>query len=170
VKNTKLDEIDFRILNLLVRNGRASFARLGEEVDLSPHGAADRVRRLLRDDVITQFTAIVDLGTVGRDLDALIDASLRTIIVPEKFEQKVGELHAVRELTFLTGRFDYQLRVACCDRDELDHTVRAIRKAGAAQTETRIVMRATAYIRPVRGTGGSDRSSAPPARSTSPPG
>jgi hypothetical protein len=76
----------------------------------------------------------------------------------------------VRELTFLTGRFDYQLRVACCDPDELDHTVRAIRKAGAAQTETRIVMRATPYIRPVRQASGNHRSSTPPARAIRPSG
>jgi len=54
----------------------------------------------------------------------------------------VALLPAVREMAFVTGRFDYQLRVACLDADDLDHTVRAIRgEAGAAGTETRIVMR-----------------------------
>jgi Lrp/AsnC family leucine-responsive transcriptional regulator len=37
------------------------------------------------------------------------------------------------------------VRVACRDADDLDATVRAIRgEAGAAQTETRIVLRAAA--------------------------
>jgi Lrp/AsnC ligand binding domain len=45
----------------------------------------------------------------------------------------------------VTGRFDYQVRVACDDIGELDATVRSVRDAGAAQTETRIVLRSTAF-------------------------
>ena len=52
----------------------------------------------------------------------------------------------MRELAFVTGRFDYHVRVACHNADDLDATVRAIRRdGGAAQTETRIVLRANAY-------------------------
>jgi Lrp/AsnC family leucine-responsive transcriptional regulator len=50
-------------------------------------------------------------------------------------------LPAVREIAFVTGRFDYHVRVACRGADDLDATVRAIRHEGAAATETRIVLR-----------------------------
>ncbi|WCB94960.1 Leucine-responsive regulatory protein [Baekduia alba] len=145
------DDIDFRILDELIRNGRLSFASLGEAVGLSPHGAADRVRRLERAGVITGYTATVDLPKVGRGLDAFIDVRLLPATVPEKFEQFCTALPAVQELAFVTGRFDYHVRVACRDADDLDATVRAIRrKGGAAQTETRIVLRATAHGQTVR--------------------
>ena len=39
-----MDEIDDRILSILATNGRASFAAIGAEVGLSPHGTADRIR------------------------------------------------------------------------------------------------------------------------------
>jgi Lrp/AsnC family transcriptional regulator, leucine-responsive regulatory protein len=145
VQSTALDDIDFRIINALVRNGRTPFASLGAEVGLSPHGAADRVRRLQRAGIITGFTATVDLGTVGRGLDAFIDVRLLAGTQPDAFEAFVKDLPAVREVAFVTGRFDYHVRVACRDADDLDATVRAIRgEAGAAQTETRIVLRASA--------------------------
>lgn len=141
-----LDEIDSKIIRMLRENGRAPFAAIGAEVGLSPHGTADRVRRLERRGVITGFTATVDLGSVGRGLDAIIDVRLMPNTDPDGFERDVAKLPAVRELAFLTGRFDYQLRVACRDADELDATVRAVRRdAGAAQTETRIVMRARGF-------------------------
>ena len=70
MQSAALDDIDFRIINVLVRNGRTPFASRGAEVGLSPHGAADRVRRLQRAGIITGFTALVDLGSVGRGLDA----------------------------------------------------------------------------------------------------
>ena len=148
--STALDEIDFRIINALLRNGRAPFASLGAEVGLSPHGAADRVRRLQSAGVITGFTATVDRGMTGRALDAFIDVQLLASQPPETFEAFLRELPAVREIAFVTGRFDYHVRVSCTDADDLDATVRAIRrKAGAAQTETRIVLRATAPQQPV---------------------
>jgi Lrp/AsnC family transcriptional regulator, leucine-responsive regulatory protein len=150
VEHVVLDDTDFRIIDELVRNGRASFASLGGLVGLSPHGAADRVRRLTRAGVITGFTAVVDLERVGRAIDAFIDVRLQPSVRPEDFEAEIGRIHGVRELAFVTGRFDYHLRVACADVDELDHIVRAVRQeAGAAHTETRIVLRSAAYRRSV---------------------
>jgi Lrp/AsnC family leucine-responsive transcriptional regulator len=151
VDTTALDSTDFRILNALVANGRASFASLGEEVGLSPHGAADRVRRLERTGVITGYTAAIALENVGRGLDAFIDVRLMPKTLPEKFEEFCGSLPAVQELAFVTGRFDYHVRVACQNADDLDATVRAIRRSGgAAQTETRIVLRASSYVQQLK--------------------
>jgi Lrp/AsnC family leucine-responsive transcriptional regulator len=137
-----MDAIDTQILSILSENGRASFASIGEAVGLSPHGTADRVRRLEREGVILGYTARIDPAEVGRSLEALVDIRLMPSTNPDEFERQALGLPAVREVDFLTGRFDYQLRLACRDADELDHTVRAIRReAGAAATETRIVMR-----------------------------
>jgi Lrp/AsnC family leucine-responsive transcriptional regulator len=150
VETTVIDETDFRIINILVRNGRASFASLGQAVGLSPHGAADRVRRLEKAGIITGFTASVALESIGRGLDAFIDVRLLPKTTPEAFERYVSALPAVQELAFVTGRYDYHVRVACRNADDLDDTVRAIRReAGAAQTETRIVLRASAPVHPV---------------------
>lgn len=142
VESAQLDNTDFRILNALVANGRLSFADLGKAVGLSPHGAADRVRRLERSGVISGFTALVNLANVGRSLDAFIDVALLPSTTSEKFEQDMLAIPAVREITFVTGRFDYHVRVACRGADDLDQTVRAIRSRGVARTETRIILRA----------------------------
>jgi Lrp/AsnC family leucine-responsive transcriptional regulator len=141
-----MDEIDTQILSLLRANGRASFASIGEQVGLSPHGTADRVRRLERDGVITGYAAKVDPGRVGRSVDALVDVRLLPATDPDHFESLVAKLPAVTELVFLTGRFDYQLRVACKNAEDLDQTVRTVRRdGGVATTETRIVMRSASF-------------------------
>jgi Lrp/AsnC family leucine-responsive transcriptional regulator len=143
-----MDAIDDVILGILATNGRASFAAIGEEVGLSPHGAADRVRRLERDGVIAGYAARIDPAGVGRSLDAFIDVRLLPTTDSEEFERRVARLDSVREVAFLTGRFDFQLRVACRDADDLNDTVRAVRRdAGAAGTETRIVLRSTTFER-----------------------
>jgi Lrp/AsnC family leucine-responsive transcriptional regulator len=149
VESAALDTTDFRIINALRENGRASFASLGDQVGLSPHGAADRVRRLERAGIITGFTVTVADKTVGRGLDAFVDVRLASNKGSDDFERHVLALPAVRELAFVTGRYDYHVRVSCRDADDLDATVRAIRKEGGAQTETRIVLRASAPSHPV---------------------
>jgi Lrp/AsnC family leucine-responsive transcriptional regulator len=148
--STSLDATDRVILSELIKNGRATFKELGELTGLSPHAVAPRVRRLVEAGIVTGFTALVDYGHVGRSLDALIDLRLLSSVKPEAFEAAAGELPSIREVSFVTGRFDYQLRAACVDADDLDHTVRALRQAGAAVTETRIVLRTKPFLRPVR--------------------
>ena len=71
----------------------------------------------------------------------------RVALTPAGVRELVDAGHdvLVQEVAFVTGRFDYHVRVACRDADDLDATVRAIRgEAGAAQTETRIVLRVSA--------------------------
>jgi Lrp/AsnC family leucine-responsive transcriptional regulator len=150
VKSIALDDSDRVILTELIRNGRASYTHLGELAGLSPHAVAPRVRRLVDAGIISGFTANVDYGAVGRGLDALVDIRLLSTTSPEAFEEKVSTLPSALELSFLTGRFDYMLRAACRDADDLDHTVRALRQAGAAVTETRIMLRTKTYRQQVR--------------------
>ena len=56
---------------------------------------------------------------------------------PDVFEAFVTSLPAVREVAFVTGRFDYHVRVACRDADDLDATVRAIRARRARRRPRR---------------------------------
>jgi Lrp/AsnC family transcriptional regulator, leucine-responsive regulatory protein len=150
VKSVVIDDSDRVIINELARNGRASYTQLGELAGLSPHAVAPRVRRLVDAGIITAFTAVVDYGAVGRGLDALVDIRLLSTTSPDDFELAVAKLPAAQELSFLTGRFDYMLRAACRDADDLDQTVRALRKAGAAVTETRIMLRTRTFRQPLR--------------------
>lgn len=146
----QIDDVDRIILSQLVRNGRATYKDLGEHAGLSPHAVAPRVRRLVEIGIITGFTTTINHGAVGRGMEALIDVRLLSTAKPEKFEQTVAKLPSTLELSFVTGRFDYLLRAACIDADDLDRTVRALRAAGAAATETRILLRTRTYARDVR--------------------
>jgi Lrp/AsnC family leucine-responsive transcriptional regulator len=137
-------EIDDRILDLLVQNGRAPFAQIAAEVGLSAHAVAERVRRLEARGAIQGYTARVDRTQLGRGLAAFIDVRLAPTTDPDQFERVVLGLPATESVTFVTGRFDYIVQLACKDAADLDQTVRQLRsRGGVAATETRIVMRAT---------------------------
>ncbi|HYH91471.1 MAG TPA: Lrp/AsnC family transcriptional regulator [Solirubrobacteraceae bacterium] len=137
-----MDDTDREILGELTRNGRISYRDLGAAVGLSANAAADRVRRLRGDGVITGFTATVDLGATGRRLVALIDVRLAASGTNAEFEAAMAKLEAIMDAVHVTGRFDYQLRVACRDTAELDRLLRHLkREGGVTETETRVVLR-----------------------------
>jgi Lrp/AsnC family leucine-responsive transcriptional regulator len=150
-----MDHIDREILSLLTQDGRLSFRDLGAAVGLSSNAAADRVRRLRRDGVITGFTAIVDPVAQGGGIEAVIDVKMGAEQDNDGFEQAIVPLTAIVEAAHLTGRADYELRVVCRDAAELDALLRRLkRECGAADTETRIVLR-TAFRRAAYRAGGS---------------
>ena len=80
--------------------------------------------------MITGFTATVDPAAAGRRLVALIDVRLAAAGTNEAFEAEVAELEAVTDALHVTGRFDYQLRVACRDTAELDRLLRRLKRGG----------------------------------------
>ena len=138
-----VDAVDSEILKMLRENGRLSWRDLGAAVGLSANAAADRVRRLRKAGVITGFVALVDPAAGGRTLEALVGCTLLPGTDSDKFAADVARLEPVTEVLHLTGRPDYQLRVACRDTFELDALLRTLRlRHGAADTETTIVLRA----------------------------
>lgn len=66
------DDTDWRILDALQQDGRASFAELARAVAMSPSAVTERVRRLEEAGVISGYTAIVDQERLGRGILAFV--------------------------------------------------------------------------------------------------
>ena len=67
-----IDAIDQKIIQLLSRDGRMSFADLGRAVNLSTPAAHRRVKALEQQGVIAGYTVRVDLAALGGGLSALV--------------------------------------------------------------------------------------------------
>ncbi|MFD3451495.1 Lrp/AsnC family transcriptional regulator [Streptomyces sp. NPDC058691] len=67
-----LDATDWRILDALQRDGRASYAELARAVAMSASAVTERVRRLEEAGVITGYSAVVDLDRIGRPILAFV--------------------------------------------------------------------------------------------------
>ncbi len=60
-----LDEKDFKIMEMLVRDGRASYTDIGRSVGLSDVAVLKRVKKLERLGVIRGYTAVIDPRRLG---------------------------------------------------------------------------------------------------------
>lgn len=66
------DATDWLILDVLQRDGRASFAELARAVSMSASAVTERVRRLEEAGVITGYTAVVDRERLGLPILAYV--------------------------------------------------------------------------------------------------
>jgi Lrp/AsnC family leucine-responsive transcriptional regulator len=67
-----LDRTDWRLLEELQRDGRASYADLARVVAMSPSAVAERVRRLEEAGVIAGYRATIDPERVGLSVMAFV--------------------------------------------------------------------------------------------------
>ena len=69
-----LDDLDLRIVGLLLRDGRTPAAQIAEQIGLSRPAVADRLDKLERQGVIRGTTAVIDPTQLGRAVTAFIAA------------------------------------------------------------------------------------------------
>ena len=117
-----LDAFEKLILKVLQRDGRASTQALSDAVGLSPSPCWRRVKRLEEDGFITRYAAILDRKKLG--LNALAHVQVSLIDHEEssikKFQSFVDSNDQVLECSSITGDFDYILKVAAFDPENLE--------------------------------------------------
>jgi Lrp/AsnC family leucine-responsive transcriptional regulator len=111
----ELDRIDYRILDRLQKDGRASNAELSEIAHLSP-----RVKRLEEAGMIDRYVAILNPGALGFGVTAFVSVTLgggRRVDL-QKFKEIVGDVPEILECHVVTGEADYLLKVVASDLHE----------------------------------------------------
>ena len=88
------DDLDKKILNLLISNGRQSSRaitkKLAEEgIRISERGLGKRIARLERDKVILGYTAIIDMKKVNMGVPRLITVKLSS---PKNYVQRLSDM------------------------------------------------------------------------------
>jgi Lrp/AsnC family transcriptional regulator, leucine-responsive regulatory protein len=71
-----IDEIDRKILGVLQREARVSYAELGRRVGLTTPAVIERVRKLEDAGVITGYRAEIDTSKVGLPITAFVRMSI----------------------------------------------------------------------------------------------
>lgn len=97
----KLDDVDQRILALLVKNSNMPYAELARLLDLSRAAVTKRINTLIEEGVISRFTINVDPKKLGLDIAVFFEISS----LPAKTRDILQELLAYPEVAevFITG-------------------------------------------------------------------
>jgi Lrp/AsnC family transcriptional regulator, leucine-responsive regulatory protein len=131
LRETDLDAIDRKILDLLQENARLPNVQLAELVGLSPSPCLRRVRELEERGVIRRYVTLLDPAPVGLPVSVFVNVTLERQVEQalERFEAAILERPEVMECYLMTGDADYLLRVVTADlagyeRFLIDHLTR----------------------------------------------
>ena len=113
----KNDEINDRILRVLIADGRISNIELAERVGLSPSACLRRVQDLEKRGVITGYRARLDPAQTGRAYVVYVAVGLseHSKAAQEGFERAMDRIDEVTECHNIAGAFEYLLRVETAD-------------------------------------------------------
>lgn len=136
------DEIDRKLIALLQENDRLSLADLSQATGSASSTINDRIKRLVRNGVITGFHARLSSESLGLELLAFVLVGWSDPKVESNFIEQIQKSSDVLECHHITGAWNYLLKVRVRTTRELEaflaRTVKGIE--GVQRTDTMIVL------------------------------
>ena len=136
----RLDETDERILAELTDNARATFAEIGEKVNLSAPAVKRRVDRMLDAGVIKGFTTVVDRNALGWNTEAYVQVFCHGRISPAELRAAWADIPEVVSAATVTGTSDAILHVLARDMQHLESALERIRSSADIERSESIVV------------------------------
>ena len=115
----KIDELDKRILRHLQQDSKKTNKQIANDLGLSVTAVYERIKKLERERVISDYVALVDPEKVQKGFMVLCQIKLiqhkKDFLT--RFEKEVTSLPEVIECLHVSGDFDYMLKVLVKDMD-----------------------------------------------------
>ena len=122
-----VDDLDARIVAALLKNGRASYAVIGDEVGLSAPAVKRRVDRLRVAGAITGFSARVDPAAMGWTTEAYVELFCGGRTSPDEIAAAVRRYPEVVDACTVTGEADALLHIRAADVRHFEGVMERIR-------------------------------------------
>jgi Lrp/AsnC family leucine-responsive transcriptional regulator len=127
------DATDWLILDVLQRDGRASYAELARAVSMSSSAVTERVRRLEEAGVISGYTAVVDRERLGMPILAFVRLRYPTGNY-KPFHDLLDTTAEILEAHHVTGDDCFVLKVAARSMSHLEEISGRISGLGPVTT------------------------------------
>lgn len=115
----KLDAIDHQLVLLLQEDCKQTTKELAVQLNLSTTAVYERIKKLEKHEVISNYVALVNPSKIDRSFIVLslvrIKTHSRDAII--QFENKVREMPEVLECFHISGEYDYCLKISLKDME-----------------------------------------------------
>ncbi len=135
-----MEDLDRRLVGLLVADGRMSFTDLGRATGLSTSAVHQRVRRLEERGVITGFSATISPEALSLTLTALISVTPFDPSAPDDVPERLAHIVEIEDCYSVAGVESYILKVRVSVPGELEELLARIRTAANVSTRTTVVL------------------------------
>ncbi len=135
----ELDELDEKILRLIIDNARIPFLEVARECGVSGAAIHQRVQKLTQLGVVKGSEFVVDAEKIGFETCAFVGIFLTS---PSTFDYVVKELEKIPEVVecyYTTGQYDLLIKVYAKNNKDLLRIIHAeLQPLGLSRTETLI--------------------------------
>lgn len=135
-----MEDLDRRLVGLLVADGRMSYTDLGRATGLSTSAVHQRVRRLEERGVITGYSATVSPEAMDLPLSALISVTPFDPSAPDDVPERLAHIAEIEDCYSVAGVESYILKVRVSAPGELEDLLARIRSAANVSTRTTVVL------------------------------
>jgi len=119
------ENLDARLINSLLGDGRASLRSLGEELDVSVTTVSNHLRDLEDEGVIEGYTPTVNYQELGYDVTAVIQLKVEGSALPEITDRLAG-LRGMVSVYEVTGDHDVVAVGKFRDTDDMNERIKRI--------------------------------------------
>jgi len=138
----EMDSMDRSILKCLSENSRQSATEISHKVHLSIAAVIERIRKLERTGIIQQYTIVADQHKIGNEVTALMEVSLEHPRYYDEFAQAMSENINIVACDYLTGDYDFMLKIQTQSSETLEQLHRVIKSIkGVSGTKTYFVLK-----------------------------
>jgi len=135
-----MEDLDRRIVGLLLQDGRMSFTDLGKVTGLSTSAVHQRVRRLEERGVIQGYRAIVDYNALGMPLVAFISITPTDSAAPDDVVDHLRDIGDIEACHSVAGEESYILKARVCTPGDLEDLLAQVRTSAMVSTRTTVVL------------------------------
>lgn len=113
-----LDEIDKKILNILQINDKVSYRELSDKLKLAASTIHNRVTKMIEEEIIKQFGAILDPAKIGYNTIAIIGLTVDPIKMNE-IASKIASFDEIQLVAISSGEHDIIAQIVAKDEKSL---------------------------------------------------
>ncbi len=129
-----MDELDHKIIRLMMKNARMPVKDIAEQVNLTSPAVSSRIHRLEQEGVIGGYTVVLHPPEEAARVQALV--SIQTDPVRRAdFVLLVESEPQVLQCYRVTGSYNFILKVSCSSIEALEHLLTKIQKMGSTNTQ-----------------------------------
>jgi Lrp/AsnC family leucine-responsive transcriptional regulator len=113
----KIDKVDRKIIDLLLKNSRMSNLEIGKQLEISHDAVRYRIEKLVRDGTITNFTISIDPAKLGLQIWGDLIISVWNL-TPKRYSEFLGYLKNhpnVAAVWNLSGKYEWFIEVYTTD-------------------------------------------------------
>lgn len=137
-----MDSMDYKILECLKANSRIKASTISKEIHLSVSAVLERIHKMETSGIIKNYSIELDESKLGNDTSAIMEVSLEHPKFYESFTNAINQNKSIVFCYYLTGDFDFILKILCKSAEDLERIHREIKSLeGVSRTKTYCILK-----------------------------